>query len=68
VCSKIPILASNKFKLLCYRVHDLDITSEVPIPIDCAELVESLICDLGHIQLMVAYQKPIPIRPDSLDT
>jgi hypothetical protein len=61
MCSEVAVPVSNVFKLLCYRIHNLDIASKVPVPVDCAELIESLVRDLREIQLMVAYTVSTPI-------
>lgn len=55
VSRKVSVLGANVLKFLCCRVHDLDITSDVSITVDFAELIEGLVCNVGNVQLMISY-------------
>lgn len=55
VSRKVSVLGTNVFEFPGRRVHDLNITSDVSITVDFAELVEGLVCNVGNVQLMISY-------------
>ena len=52
---EVAIFVSDVLELPGVVVQDLDIAGDVPFPVDIAELIESLVGDIGHVQLVVAY-------------
>jgi hypothetical protein len=66
-CSEIAVFVSNKLKLSCCRVDNLNVASEVPVSVGCAELMESLVRNLGDIELVVAYTMSIQIGSQYLN-
>lgn len=52
--SEIPVFGSNILKLPGCWVNDLDIARDIPLPVDFAELIEGLVCYVGHVKLVVS--------------
>lgn len=53
-CSEVAESVSNVLELPSLIVQDLDIACKISFPIDLGKLVESFVCDIGHVELMVA--------------
>lgn len=60
-CCKVAVLLSNILELSRGRIQDLDVGSNILIPINCAEIEEGLIGNAGKVKLMVAYCQDIII-------
>jgi hypothetical protein len=51
---EVSVLGTNVLKCARGRVYDLNIASKVLVSIDLGEVAESLVRDLGDIELMIA--------------
>lgn len=56
MCSReVAKLISDVLELPSLVVPDLNVTCEIPLAVYFAELIERFICNVGNIELMVAY-------------
>lgn len=62
LCGKVAILRPNVLELFGSRVEDLHIACEVLVTVDFREVAKGLVCDFGHIKLMIAYGQEIVIQ------
>lgn len=60
--SKVSILRTDTLKLLCGRIHYLNITRQIFIAVDFRKIVERLIRDLRDVKFMIANRQEVIIH------
>lgn len=53
ISSEVAVFGANVLQRPCGRVRDLDIAGDVSITVYLAELIERLVCNVSHIQLVI---------------
>jgi len=59
---EVAILRPNVLELFSSRVENLYIACEVLVTVDFREVAKGLVCDFGHIKLMIADGQEIVIQ------